>query len=301
MSDRKFSMTTKVALALFCILLQTSCASDLTVYPTLTTTAQVIKQPTSTSTPIITPTAELWGSQSYSSNQEWIASVYKLFENGQYFMTLVVEKKDHSRKWSVEKIPADNTRVVTEYPAPFHWSSDGKTLYFTHQGFQDGCLSYVAGGKKLFSLDLTTGNVRIILNEFASEMKFSPDESRLAYVEYGDTGVKILELETGNIIEFDRLYPDIVTNQYGFAWSLDNTQLAYTILLEACITDRATSIVIINIAENSQKIALSEDEKILVSKEWVDESRILLSNWSGWSENYWFLNLQTGELTSVNP
>jgi hypothetical protein len=298
-NNRKTSMTTKVALTLFCILLQTACSSDLIVNPTLTPTATAqatSTQPASTSTPIVTPTAELWGSQSYSTDQEWIASIYKSSENDQYFMTLVVEKRDHSRKWIVGKISTDKTKVVAEYPSPFHWSSDGKTLYFTHQGFQDGCFSYAAGGKGLFSLDLATGKVRTILHEFASQMKFSPDESMLAFVDYGRTGLQVLDVATGDKIEFEHLYPDLLTNQYGLVWSPNNDQVAFTILLEACITDKATSIVIADIASMSQKILVKEDERHLGSEEWLEESRILVSDWS---ENSWYLNPKTGELTSI--
>src|SRR5262245_61826999 len=136
MNNKKMSMATKVALTLLCILLQTSCGSAFTLTPSATTQAKST-EPAITSTPVLTPTPELWGSQSYSLDQQWVASVYKSFENGQYFMILVVEKQDHSKKWIVEKISTDNTKVVAEYPAPFHWSSEGKTFYFTHQGFQD--------------------------------------------------------------------------------------------------------------------------------------------------------------------
>src|SRR5262245_388742 len=117
MNNKKMSMATKVALTLLCILLQTSCGSAFTLTPTLTpsaTTQAISTEPAIISTPVLTPTPELWESQSYSLDQQLVASVYKSSENGQYFMILVVEKQDHSKKWIVEKISTDNTKVVAE-------------------------------------------------------------------------------------------------------------------------------------------------------------------------------------------
>lgn len=292
-------MSLKIVLALFLVLLQVSCGSGVIINPTSTlvptmqiTSTREVNILASTST----PTTELYGDQSHSPDQQWIVSVYKSFENDETFLTLVVEKQDGSVMWVAEKVLAGQSAALAQYPTPFHWSTDSKTFYFTNLGFQDGCFSYSEGGKKLFSLDLGTGNVRTVLNEFASEMKFSPDESMIAYVNYGDTGLQILDVKTGDKIEFEHLYPDLLTDQYGLAWSPDSTQLAFTILLEACITDRATSIIIADIASMSQKILVNEDERPLGSEEWLDESRILVSDWS---ENSWYLNPQTGELTPI--
>jgi hypothetical protein len=248
-----------------------------------------------TPAPTSTPTVELYGDYSYSWDLQWAASVYKSVENEKTFLTLVVKNRDHSVAWVAEKVLAGQSAALTQYPTPFHWSTDGKTFYFTNQGFQDGCFSYPEGGKKLFSLDLASGNVKAVLNEFASEMKFSPDESMLAYVNYGETGLQILDVKTGDKIEFEHLYPDLLTNQYDLVWSPDNNQLVFTILLEACITDRATSIVLVDIASMSQKILVDEDERHLGTEEWLDESTILVSDGSGQS---WYLNPQTGELRS---
>lgn len=291
-------MSSKVVIALFLVLLQVSCGSDVISNPTPTVvpTIQVTSTPeVSTLAPTTTPTAELYGDQSHSPDQQWIASVYKSFENDEALLTLIVEKQDGSVKWVAEKVPVGQSLALAQYPTPFHWSTDGKTFYFTNQGFQDGCFSYSEGGKKLFSLDLGTGSVKTVLNEFASEMKFSPDESMIAFVNYGETGLQILDVETGDKIEFEHLYPDLLTDQYGLAWSPDSNQLAFTILLEACISDKATSIVIADIASMSQKILVKEDERHLGSEEWLDEGRIIVSDWS---ENSWYLNPYTGELTS---
>lgn len=293
-------MSSKVVFALFFVLLQASCGSSVIITPTstLVPTMQVTStREVSTIAPTSTPTAELYGSQSHSPDQQWVASVYKSFENDEAFLILVVEKQDGSVKWVAEKVPAGQSAALAQEPTPFYWSADGQTFYFTNLGFQDGCSNYSKGGKKLFGLDLGTGDVKTILDEVASEIMFSPDESMIAYVNYGETGLQILDVKTGDKIEFENLYPDLLTAKYGLTWSPDSNQLAFTILLEACITDRATSIVMVDIASSSQKILVSENEGHLGSEVWLDETRILVSDWS---ENSWYLNPQTGDLTPIS-
>lgn len=304
-------MSSKVVVMLLFLLLATACSSNIAmdvvpaVSPTspATSTSTPTLQAVSTATqeiivpsPTATPKIVRWGSSSISPDQQWSASIYQSFDSGQHFMHLVVEKQDGSKKWILDKDRAGQRATGDQYPVPFYWSKDLQTLYFTYQGNQDGCFSYMEGGKGLFGLDLATGTVKTILDVFASEMKLSPDESKLAFVDYGDTGLKIFDLQSGSTIELERLYPDLPTGQYGIAWSPDSKQLVFTILLNACIDDRATSIVIVDTVNRSQKIVLREDERRLGSKEWLAEDKVFVSDWS---ENSWYLNPQTGELIAV--
>lgn len=261
--------------------------------------------PSSTSTITSTVTAsphpkEPFGKPSYSPNGQWIASRYKFSKGNLSFLSFTVEKIDGSIVWQIETIPLENKPPYLEFPAPFLWSKDGKTFYFVNQGFQDGCLTYADGGHKLFSLNLESGETKTILAKFASEIKFSPDESKIAYVDYGHTGLQILNLETGNKVEFEHLYPDMFTDQYGLAWSPDNNQLAFTILLDACISDKATTIVLVDIPTNTQQIIINEDESHLYTKEWIDKNRIQVTDWSNDPTHLWYLNPKTGELTPVS-
>ena len=285
-------------LLLFFVILQTSCGKGNLVISTLT--------PFPSSTPTITPTAtaqlkELWGEPSYSPNGKWIASRYTFSEGSISFLSFFAESTDGSSVWEIETIPIENKPPYLEFPAPFLWSKDNKTFYFVDQGYQDGCFMYVDGGKKLYSLNLDTGERKTILDKFASEIRFSPDESKIAYVNYGNTGLQILNLQNGINTEFEHLYPELLTDQYGLVWSPDGNQLAFTIILDACISDKATTIVIVDVTNNNQRIIVRESKNHLFTKEWIDENRILVGDWSSNDPTHlWYLNPQTGELTSAN-
>lgn len=77
---------------------------------------------------------------SFSLQRNWVASVYKSVEGGQPFLSLIVEKLDGSAGWTVEKNQIESKPPVTDFPAPVYWSRDKKYFYYTHQGFQDGCV-----------------------------------------------------------------------------------------------------------------------------------------------------------------
>jgi hypothetical protein len=240
---------------------------------------------------------ELWGKPSYSPNGEWIAARHKSFEGLLTFLSFTVEKLDGSITWEIKKIPIENKPPYQNFPAPFMWSKDGETLYFVNDVFQDGCIYYPYIGEKLFSLNLNSGEIITILDEFAYEIKFSPDESKIAYFGSGDIGLQILDLATERKIEFEYLYPDMNTIQYGLVWSPDNNQLAFTISFDTCTDERATSVVLINIADNSQQILIDEDERLIYAREWLGKNTILVSDES---DNFWFLNPASGGLISAN-
>lgn len=286
-------------LLFFFVILQTSCSSENAIVSTPISlpsfTPTIAQKATATPQP-----KELWGKPSYSPNGKWVASRYKFSEGLISFLSFSVESVDGSFVWEIKTIPIENKPPFLEFPAPFLWSKDSKTFYFVDQGFQDGCFTYAGGGKKLYSLNLDTGERKIILNEFASEIKFSPDESQIAYVNYGDTGLQILDLQNGNKIEFEHLYPELLTDQIGLVWSPDGNKLAFTILLDACVSDKASTIVIADISKNSQRIIIKEDENHLHTKEWIDENKILVSDWSNDPAHLWYLNPKTGELILVN-
>lgn len=288
------------SLLAFLIILQTSCSNGNITVPASTPLPSVM--PTATLTATVTPQPkELWGKPSYSPNGKWVASRYKFSEGLISFLSFSVERLDGSSVWEIETIPLENKPPYMEFPAPFLWSKDNKTFYYVDQGFQDGCFTYWDGGKKLYSLNLDNGERKIILDEFASEIKFSPDESKIAYVNFGNTGLQMLDLQNGNKIEFEHLYPDTPTDQFSLVWSPDGNKLAFTVLLNPCDINIATSIAIIDISKNHQQMIVSEDERQFHTKEWINSDKILVvSDWSDNPEYAWHLDVKTGKLTSVN-
>ena len=291
-----FQIHSHILLSIAFFALLTSCSSISTNTPTPSPTDTIT--PTDIPTPTSTPRSrEFWGKPSYSPNGDWLASRFKLFEGNLIYMSFAVERLDGTKKWEIKKIPVENKPPYKNFPAPFMWSKDGETLYFVNDAFQDGCIYYPYLGEKLFSLNLKSGEIVTILDEFAYEIRFSPDESKIAYFGSGDTGLQILDLATGNTIEFEYLYPDTHANQYNLVWAPDNNQLVFTISFDTCTDERATSIVLVNISDNSQQVLIDEDDRRIYAKEWLDESTILATDWS---ENFWFINPSAGNIVSAN-
>lgn len=275
---------------------KTATADFLTSLPTKTETPQVTRTPTATIPITITPGYEVWRGASYSSNSEWVSVVFQSEQNDQLYLTLRVTSIDGSANWVIEEIPVEDENFVRYYPAPFHWSIDGKHFYFTHLGWMDGCFGYVNGGKDLYRVNLENGRTELISDTFASVMVLSPDESKLAHVEYGNSGIRILDIETGKEIELEYLYPKLITDQKGLIWSPDGSKLAFTIDLDPCGAFAPSSIVIVDVRQQTQRIIVREDKDHPFTVEWVDEGTILLGSWIGKS---WYLNVSTGEMTEI--
>jgi hypothetical protein len=262
--------------------------------PTPTRTLRASYTPTATLPTTVTLGYEQWGNASYSPDGKWFAVKYSFEEQKQRYVALVVGRMDDSASWIVEKLPANGN--FYDYPTSFLWAKDGKSYYFRHYWIQDGCFSLGKGAKILYRVNLEDGKKVLIFDQFASEMALSPDGTKLAYVDYGDTGVRVLDIETGTEIELEHFYPELLSDQIGLVWSPDGNKIAYAIMHYVCEPDSPTSIVIIDVNRASQEIKIQDDERGMHPIEWVGESTILLGNVTG---QYWHFNPKTGEMTEI--
>lgn len=75
-----------------------------------------------------------------------------------------------------------------EPPRVFHWSKDGRFLYYTSLSYPDGaCVFYDNIGESFDRLDLTDGSVSALQPPYArGVLAVSPDETMIAYL-YGDS------------------------------------------------------------------------------------------------------------------
>jgi hypothetical protein len=263
--------------------------------PSPTRTPKASYTPTATLPITVTPGYEQWGNASYSPDGKWFAVKYSFEEQEQRFIALVVGSMDGSANWIVDQLPVEGHFFY--YPTPFLWSKDGKHFYFKHYLIQDGCFSLGNGGENLFRVNLEDGEKELVFEQFASEMALSPDETKLAYVDFGDSGVRILDIETGVEIELERLYPELLIDQIGLVWSPDGNKVAYAIMHYVCEPDSPTSIMIIDVNQASQELIIQDDERGMHPIAWVDENTILLGNVTG---QYWHFNPRTGEVTEIS-
>ena len=75
----------------------------------------------------------------------------------EYYTQLKVKKTDGTVEWTVVDEWSRSGLGYTT-PQPFHWSRDGRYLYFTNEPVPDGCGLFV-NGSDLHRIDLSDGSV----------------------------------------------------------------------------------------------------------------------------------------------
>ena len=126
-------------------------------------------------------------------------------------------------------------------PRPFHWSQDGRYLYYTSLVVPDGgCGFFANSGESLDRLDLTDGAVSAMQPPHSRWiLAISPDENRMAYLSYQDGYILVVrDLEgaytqgtTGDYsiqwqVPLEVIPPEVVSQ---ITWSLDNQRVLLTV------------------------------------------------------------------------
>jgi len=176
--------------------------------PSVTPLPSITPVPTQTiqtSTPMATATVtpepvERWSST--SPDGRWIAQgmmegPFLAGDEEKYHYQLKVVSADRAIEWTVVDAIARWGLGYTT-PRPFHWSKNGRYLYFTNEPVPDGCAVFV-NGSDLQRVDLNTGRVQEILPPGAWWLSLSPDEKQVAYIYWnGEVLVIVLrDLATG--------------------------------------------------------------------------------------------------------
>lgn len=213
----------------------------------------------------------------------------------QYYQHLQVEGSDGSTRWTaVDQWSPYGLGYTT--PRPFHWSSDGRYLYFTDEPVPDGCALFV-NGSDLNRLDLTTGEVTTLVPQAGPWISLSPDEHTLAYVAGGDRGLVLRDLATGQ----EQAIPLQVGSgdwQAGdVIWSPDGSSLALTVAHGPCRGGwaQSTSILRVDLARLEATPLLQEDNRLLLTAAWPDAATIVVQNQNGQRLE---LNAETGQVAT---
>lgn len=201
--------------------------------------------------------------------------------------------KVNSVDGAVEWVAVDEERdwgLGYTTPHPFHWSSDGRYLYFTNLPVPDGCALFV-NGSDLNRLDLTSGEVIQVVPEVGLVLSLSPDESTLAYMGYGATGeLTLRDLLNGS----ERKVPlGVEGGRAGnIVWSPDHAALMLVTTMDVC-DPQAQSIVHVDVLSLETTVLVENDPRLLTIVEWTGAERALLADKDG---NPWSLDPATGEL-----
>lgn len=210
---------------------------------------------------------------------------------------------DQQEKWVVsyeeyyeEKFDSDHGMLE-----PYHWTSDNKFLDLVIQPFfltlGGGSIPfYYHDGWGVVRLDLANGNLADILRPIPQQyysFSFSPDGKSIAYILQPATPltVKVMNLENKEVKSYS-LKPEY--NRAGdILWSPDMSKL---VLGQAIINlapdfepdPNIFSIVLIDLADNSQQLVVSDNFLFTRPVEWLDANRIKLLDEDA---KFWIFNL----------
>jgi hypothetical protein len=272
-----------------------------TAPPTPTATPTVKVTPTQTDgTPTATPVLTEMENRTWSSRSpdgKWDAQGMVAFpvDGGEkYYTQLKVNKTDGAVEWTVVD---EWSRWGLGYttPQPFHWSRDGRYLYFTNEPVPDGCGLFV-NGSDLHRIDLSDGSVKEIVPSSGLWLSLSPDETTLAYIGYKGRGLVVRDLATGLERETG-LDPGQDYAAGHIVWSPDGAALVLTLAIHPCSFGWAesVSVVLVEVATLKQTMLIHEDRRLLITVEWPALDRILLEDNDG---SFWWMDLETRQITT---
>jgi hypothetical protein len=254
-----------------------------------------------TPTPIAIATPELverWSST--SPDGKWIAlgmmeGPFLAGDEEKYHYQLKVVSADRAiERTMVDEIAHWGLGYIT--PRPFHWSKDGRYLYFTNEPVPDGCAVFV-NGSDLQRVDLNTGRVQEMLPPGAWWLSLSADEKQVAYIYWNGEALEIVlrDLATG-AERRAKLEADRDDSQAGnIVWSPNGKTFVLAVATHPCDPDNwVNSIVRVERATLAQKVLIHEDRRLFSIEEWPQAAKVLLRDKDGGS---WWIDATTGQVT----
>jgi hypothetical protein len=190
------------------------------------------------------------------------------------YARLTVFRTDGSQQWTPYE-EWSPTGLGDSYLTGFHWSADGRYLYFSHSGNADGCgTPFVTNLRRV---DLQDGSLsEIPLSGLGLDViTISPSGDRMAY--RTSEGFLLYKLETGETrtlpYEWAEGFDYLVG---GYAWSPDEEQLAFTITHNFCgpFEDVLTSIQVIELDSGEARSLTERDARRLQVTGWPEPERL---------------------------
>ena len=303
MSNSRFKM---LLLNLLIIFVAQSCGPVTSVAPTLEISPTMTAETRGVQANQIDLSAmdvQEWASTSPDS--KWIATGLVAFPQANAtkqlaYVRLLIFSADGKTLWKI----IDERQEIGlgfPYPAPLKWSQDGKHFYFSHRVVPDGC-SVFETLSDLQRVNLQNGGVEELLPHAGLGLAMSPDESKVAYLAYGDRGLVIRDLST---TEERDIWIDLGEDlQAGnIVWSPSSEYLALTLAIHPCsgnypsktVWAESTSILLLNIETLDQKVLIQEGLRLFVTVAWNEPNKIVIKD--GEENSLWYLNVNSGEIT----
>jgi WD40 repeat protein len=232
-----------------------------------------------------------------SPDGEWIAELWRASRPSQTYTQLKVLKLDGSVEWRpIDEWVEDGVGGTS--PHPFHWSAEGRYFYYINQGAADGCGTPFAYLQKT---DLATGVVAQVIPEVWGVLGLSPDGGSVAYATYGDDGLELYHLETGEMRSIP-LSLEARSEWYAsnITWSPDGRAVIVTAEVDTCgLTNGKQRLVRVDLETATQTVLLEDSAWRFWVAEWPEIGRVVLKEGGN---NTWWMDAETGALApSATP
>jgi hypothetical protein len=245
-----------------------------------------------------------WASTSLDG--KWVAVGLVTFpkENigGQFaYVRLMIFSVDGKTHWTIID-QWQESGLGFPIPEPLRWSSDYNHFYFTHRVMPGGC-SVFPFLTDLQQVDLADGTVTELLPQSAVTLALAPDESRVAYIGYGERGLVLRNLATGEERE-TKVNPGKDFDIGNILWSPDGNALVLTLAINPCtgvyglsktVWAESTTILWVDAETLQQKVLVKEDPRLFITWEWNEPEKITIVD--GEESALWHLDVNTGEIT----
>lgn len=207
-----------------------------------------------------------------------------------YYTRLVVARADGSAAWTVADEWLDWGLGYT-MPQPFHWSRDGRYLYFTNRPVPDGCGYFVNGGD-LQRVDLHNGRVTQVAPMLGFWLALSPDERTLAAA----CGERLIlrDLTTSAQREVALVPADVFAPLGKIVWAPDGSALVLAKANGACSPNTTHTILRVDVATLAVKTLVDADGRLLAPEAWPEPGRVLVVDKD---KGRWWMDAENGALT----
>jgi hypothetical protein len=275
-----------------------------TVVPS--STSIISSSSASTTTPSISPTKTcelptVFKSSETSPNGEWLVVNCKDSKKDEVVYIHIFNNYD-SRNWKINYTDFKSD-ILFELDgglhSPFYWSKNGESLFFEkHEQLNDGS-AHLMGN--VIRIDLVTGQAYDIFSEFDEiGYTFSPDDDFLIYAtpHIKSNKIYVLSLENQEVktIEWNEVYLSI--SPFGL-WSNDNQNFVATL----ANTSGVNSLIVINVAEITQRTLFSNPPDLLFPLEWKNQDEVMVTNslfYNRFPEaKLWLVNIRSREILKI--
>ena len=258
-----------------------------------------------TSTPVL-EALETTSTTSTSPDGQWVAVAAVSFptsKNGvtcencgdQYFARLTVRRADGSQMWTAI---AEWRQMGLGYNTPktLIWSAEGDALYFTETGYSDGCGHAFTNGSGLKRLNLSDGTVTELLSQNGYWLTISPDETQVAYLEYGDRQLGVRDFATGA----EQHYPlnDLGTVEMGeIVWAPDASAVVIAVVNNTCVdldAEPSQWVIQVRLADGARTVLVEPSTtRRLKPVAWPSADKLVLVDGAG---ARWLLTISSGQI-----